>query len=140
MGEAVAGDPRRVVLVEDGEFHSVKTDQPVERGEPQIPIGRLRHAAYAVLRQSVVGGVGVKAILRRQRRRACHYDNREQKPDWGKSLHRVPQKLSFDPSAPLIFDRAACRKKVWGFYRKTRISVISVSSCWEIVGLLVERT
>src|SRR5262249_33833060 len=63
-GEPVAGQPRTVALVEDGEAYAVKAHQPVKGRKPQIAIARLYNAAHGVLRQPVVRRPVIKAVLR----------------------------------------------------------------------------
>ena len=72
--EAIAVDAPRIHLVEDREAYAVEADQPVQRGEPEVPVGRLMNRADAddVLRQSNVRRPDVEAVLGQRGRRSEH--------------------------------------------------------------------
>ena len=63
--ETVAEDPRGGALVEDGEADAVEPREAIERGHPQIPVAGLVDGRDDVLRQPVVDGPHVEAVLRR---------------------------------------------------------------------------
>jgi hypothetical protein len=62
--EAVGGEPGRCALVEDGKADAVKTREAVEGRDPEIAVRGLVNAADDILRESIVSGKCVNAILR----------------------------------------------------------------------------
>ena len=62
--DAVASEPGCIAFVEDGEVDTVKPREAVEGRDPDIAVSSLVNAANDVLRESIVSGKGVKAILR----------------------------------------------------------------------------
>ena len=71
---AVGSKPRSIALVEDSEVDAVKPREAVEGRDPDIAVRSLVNAANDVLRESIVRGKGVKAIL-------CLNGNRNEKDE-----------------------------------------------------------
>jgi hypothetical protein len=62
--EAIAGDARRIALVEDHEAHAIEADQTVRSGQPEIPVASLADGMYRVLRQAIIRCPLIEAVLR----------------------------------------------------------------------------
>src|ERR1700723_2477639 len=61
--KSVGIDAICVALVEQSEAHSIKPNQSIEGGDPDIAIRRLGNAANAVLRQAIVDCPDVVTVL-----------------------------------------------------------------------------
>ena len=77
--ELVAGQARRIALVEDCEAQSIKAHQPVKRRKPHITVTRLQSAVHRVLRQAVVSRPVIEAVLRVRGLAANQKDEAEKK-------------------------------------------------------------
>src|SRR5208283_663884 len=64
QAEAVGGEPGHRAFVEDGEAKAIKPREAVESRDPEIAVRSLVNAADNVLRETIVGGKGLKAMLR----------------------------------------------------------------------------
>ncbi|HKV40425.1 MAG TPA: hypothetical protein VJX67_14525 [Blastocatellia bacterium] len=78
--KSIGDDARRIALIEDGEAHSVKADQSIVSGQPDIAIARLHDVADRVLRQSVIGRPVIEMKLSVRRLTAKQEKEAEKKP------------------------------------------------------------